>query len=63
MRRDAYTPENITDRSSDMETSQKDSPAQAPLILDCGQVSKVTMGTVFGLAFEGGFPPFDRAFI
>ena len=32
-------------------------------LIDCGQASKVTKGTFWGLFFEASQPPFDRFFL
>jgi hypothetical protein len=32
-------------------------------LIDCGQASKVTKGTFWGLFYEFAQPPFDRLFV
>jgi len=43
-----------------------ETPTQEPAavaLIDCGQASKATKGTFWGLFFEFAQPPFDKAFI
>lgn len=60
--RPKYFPQTETnDRKAEMDTTQSCAPTEAPSIIDCGHVSRITKGFVTGPFNEFAVPPYTQS--